>query len=61
MLKSLGFEEVHRNGSHRTYLHPVTRKTATVPDHGGEDIGIGLLKSIMNDIELSLDEFEKLR
>ena len=61
ILKKLGFEEVHRKGSHCFFLHPITRKTTTIPYHGNEDISIGLLKDILRDIEITLDEFEKIR
>lgn len=61
ILGKLGFKEVHRKGSHRFFLHPLTRKTATVPDHGSEDLGIGLLRSILRDIEMDLETFDSLR
>lgn len=61
LLERLGFREIHRKGSHRFFLNPLTRLTTTVPDHGSHDIGRGLLKSILRDIELSAEDFERLR
>lgn len=59
-LERLGFR--HRPlkaTSHRRYVHPDGRRT-TVPVHRGEDIGRGLLRKILNDIDVSADEFFKL-
>lgn len=39
-LKSLGFSQLRRRGSHRFFAHADGR-TATVPDHRGEDLGRG--------------------
>jgi predicted RNA binding protein YcfA (HicA-like mRNA interferase family) len=44
---------------HRRYVHPDGRRT-TVPFHAGQDIGRGLLRKILKDIELSPEEFKKL-
>ena len=60
VLESLGFR--HRPlgaTSHRRYVHSDGRRT-TVPVHKGRDIGRGLLRKILNDIEVSADEFQKL-
>ncbi len=40
--------------------HPDGR-TTVVPMHKGEDISKGLLRKILNDIELILDKFNHLR
>jgi len=61
MLKKLGFVETHRKGSHRFFYQAQTKKTATVPDHGAEEIAIGTLKNILRDIELDNNDFGKLR
>jgi len=60
VLERLGFR--HRPlgaTSHRRYVHPDGRRT-TVPIHKGQDIGRGLLRKILKNIELSPDEFVKL-
>lgn len=56
-LKSLGFSEIRCKGSHRFYKHPDGR-TATVPDHKGEDLGKGITHKILKDIEISEEEFK---
>lgn len=60
ILERLGFEKVHQVGSHARYIHPDGRKTV-VPLHGNEELSIGLLKDILNQIKLSRQEYEKLR
>lgn len=60
ILISLGFLNIRQKGSHMFFRHPDGRSTV-VPFHKGEDIGKGLLRKILQDIELTLDEFEKYR
>lgn len=55
-LKSLGFTQVRQRGSHRFFVHP-DGQTATVPDHRGEDIGRGIIRSILRDIDVPPQEF----
>jgi len=47
-LESLGFRQVRQRGSHKFFRHPDGR-TATVPDHKGEDLGRGILAKILRD------------
>lgn len=35
-----------KKGSHRQFVHPVKPGKVTVPDHNGQDLKIGILKSI---------------
>ena len=51
-----GFSQARQRGSHKFFRHPDGR-TATVPDHRGEDLGRGLLRSILRDIDVSPDDF----
>jgi predicted RNA binding protein YcfA (HicA-like mRNA interferase family) len=51
-LKSLGFKQVRQKGSHKFLRHSDGR-TATVPDHKGEDLG----RKILKDIECTRAEF----
>jgi len=57
-LKYLGFMELRQKGSHRFFKHPDGR-TATVPIHKGEDLGRGITNKILNDIEMSKEDFMK--
>jgi predicted RNA binding protein YcfA (HicA-like mRNA interferase family) len=59
ILERLGFDPVRQRGSHVYYQHPDGRATV-VPVHPGEDLGRGLLRSILRDIEISREDFLKL-
>lgn len=60
VLERLGFQFRPLTAtSHRRYIHPDGRRT-TVPVHPGQDIGRGLLRKILKDIDMSSDEFKKL-
>jgi predicted RNA binding protein YcfA (HicA-like mRNA interferase family) len=61
LLQLLGFNLIRIKGSHHYFFHPQTKKTASVPVHRNEALGIGLLKAILRDIDLGSEEFEKLR
>jgi predicted RNA binding protein YcfA (HicA-like mRNA interferase family) len=52
----LGFAQTRQRGSHKFFRHPDGR-TATVPDHRGEDLGRGILAKILRDAETSPEEF----
>lgn len=54
----MGFEEIRQRGSHKYFKHPDGRATV-VPIHPGRDIGRGLLRKILNEIEVTRDEFLK--
>jgi predicted RNA binding protein YcfA (HicA-like mRNA interferase family) len=56
VLKKFGFDVLRTKGSHHFLRHPDGR-TTVVPDHKGEVIGPGLLTKILNDCELSADDF----
>ena len=59
VLEKLGFEPIRQKDSHIFYHHPDGRSTI-IPMHHGEDLGRGLLHSIIREIEISRDEFLKL-
>ena len=61
ILCRLGFRELRAKGSHHYFFNPATKKTASVPIHGNEDLSIGILKEILRDIDLSVEQYEKLR
>ena len=60
ILEKLGFEKIYGKGSHVRFKHPDGRRTV-VPVHGNEDLGKGLLRTIINQIGLSKEDYEKLR
>lgn len=59
VLQKLGFEILRRKGSHIRMRHPDGRIT-TVPAHGKDQVGIGLLLRILKDADISKDDFFKL-
>jgi predicted RNA binding protein YcfA (HicA-like mRNA interferase family) len=54
-----GFEVARIKGSHYFLRHPDGRVTV-VPVHSGEIVGPGLLSKIMNDCDMTREEFENL-
>lgn len=58
VLNLLGFYKSRQSGSHAFFNHPDGR-TTTVPIHAGKDIDRGLFKAILNEIEITAEEFEK--
>ncbi len=58
LLEREGFAWVKTKGSHRYFLHTDGR-TTSVPVHGGQEIGIGLLRPILRDVHWSVEEFQK--
>lgn len=58
-LERAGFQVDRTRGSHVFLKHPDGGATA-VPVHSGETIGPGLLRSILRDVELSVEELGNL-
>ncbi len=46
-------------GSHHFLKHPDGRCTV-VPVHGGEIIGVGLMKTVLDDAEMTAEQFLEL-
>ncbi len=59
-LEKIGFQNIHQKGSHVRMVHSDGRKT-TIPLHSGEKVGIGLLRKILRDVNITRNEFEKLK
>ena len=59
LLYRLGFSKVRQRGSHAFYKHPDGR-TTTVPHHQGKCLVRPLTRSILRDIKLEIDDFNKL-
>ena len=55
-LGKMGFEVIRVKGSHHFMRHPDGRSTV-VPVHSGETLGPGLMAKILNDCEVSRDQF----
>lgn len=58
-LESLGFRAVRQKGSHVMLQHPDGRSTV-VPVHPSRDIHPGLLRKIIKDAGISVEEFMDL-
>ncbi|MGQ0814114.1 MAG: type II toxin-antitoxin system HicA family toxin [Gemmatimonadota bacterium] len=56
ILERLGFREARHRGSHKRFLHPDGRST-TVPVHGNRDIAPALLRLIVREIGLTIEDF----
>jgi len=54
-LQRLGFSVLRIKGSHHFLQHEDGRRTV-VPVHAGETIGPGLLRKILRDCQLSVDD-----
>ena len=59
LLLQLGFIIQRQKGSHKFYKHPDGRYT-TIPHHPGEDLSRPLIKTILNQIDLSSEDFIQL-
>ncbi len=58
-LSKVGFQVLRQKGSH-VYLKHTDGRATVVPMHKGESMGRGLLRKIIQDAELSREEFLKL-
>ncbi len=59
IIHRFGFRFIRQTGSHAVYRHQDGRWT-TVPMHSG-DLGKGLLRKIIKDLDLTVEEFNKQR
>jgi len=57
VLNKLGFREIRQRGSHKYFKHDDGRRTV-VPIHSSKKIGKGLLRRIINEIQLSGELFK---
>ncbi|MDD5040829.1 MAG: type II toxin-antitoxin system HicA family toxin [Candidatus Peribacteraceae bacterium] len=55
-----GFRVLRRKGSHVFVESPDGLRGTAIPLHGNEDLGKGLLKSILNDLELTVEELQRM-
>ena len=55
-LENIGFRQIRQKGSHPFMRHPDGR-TTLIPMHPGEKIGKGMIRKIINDAELTRDEW----
>ena len=58
-LKIHGYCEDRQSGSHLTHRNDTEHKSITIPVHPSRKIGKGLLKHILNEAGLTVEEFNK--
>lgn len=58
ILIKLGFVIVRQKGSHVFYRHP-DGKTTTVPNHQGRDLARPLIREILKEIDLTIEQFTR--
>ena len=58
VLKKLGFYKYHQVGSHIQLKHSDGRRT-TVPYHPSQEIRRGTLKAIIDDLDMTVEQFIK--
>ncbi len=56
ILEKLGFLEIRQKGSHKQYRHADGRFT-TVPCHRGRDLSPLLLRQIIKDLDITVEDF----
>jgi len=61
ILHELGFWETRIRGSHHFFRNTFSGKTTIVSVHSNKVLGVGALKMILREINLSVEEYEKLR
>lgn len=59
VLERRGWEFDRSRGSHHVYVHPITRRTLTVP-LAKRTMSIGTLSRLLKDADISQDELRKL-
>jgi len=55
-LEKMGFSQTRQSGSHKIFRNPDGIRV-TVPDHAGKTIHPKIIKAIIVDLKMSLDEF----
>ncbi len=58
--EKVGFTKIRQTGSHARYIHSDGRKIS-IPMHAGENIHPGLLRKILRDLQITPEDFSKLR
>lgn len=59
LLLKIGFQISRQKGSHVFYKHPDGRYT-TLPHHPGRDLSRPLIRQILREIRLTVEEFTQL-
>ncbi|NQE04348.1 hypothetical protein C5S32_00620 [ANME-1 cluster archaeon GoMg1] len=60
IVSKLGFEMVRQKGSYTVWKHEDGR-TTTIPRHSGKKLPRGLIKKILKDVELPVEDYLRRR
>jgi len=60
VFKKHGYIKIRQKGSHVFIENPENNTSTVIPIHQNEDLGKGLIKSILNDLELSVEELIRM-
>lgn len=61
-LRQLGCEIARQGkGSHVTWLNPATGARSVIPDHGGQDLPPGTVRSILKQLGIDRDDFGPIK
>ncbi len=59
LLFYIGFKQIRQKGSHIFYRHDDGR-TTTIPHHKGRVLARPLIREILKDVELTIDEYNDM-
>jgi len=59
-LRKLGFSGPIPGGKHVRMYHPESGKIIPIPMHKAKDVSIGLIREIINELEISREEWLQL-
>lgn len=60
VLLKFGFVALRKKGSHIFIESSDGARGTVIPIHGNDDLGTGLLKSILNDLELTAEDLKRM-
>ena len=59
-LRRLGFEGPIPGGRHIRMIRPATRQIVPIPMHKGKDVGVGLIRAILRQTNVTPEEWNDL-
>lgn len=59
-LRALGYDGPYPGGRHSRMVHPHSGHIIPVPVHGGKDISVGLLRAIIREAGVTVEEWLEL-
>jgi predicted RNA binding protein YcfA (HicA-like mRNA interferase family) len=55
-LKRAGFEVIRIKGSHH-YIQHIDGRSTVIPVHSGDTVGVGLMNKILDDCQMTVENF----